>query len=198
MTADDTYGLVMCGGESSRMGIDKSKIIYHNKEQRYHVYDMLQPFFQKVILCCNTMQAASIHTSYFHLSDDHLYKNIGPMGALLTAYKAFPDKNFVVIGCDYPFLTIATMNIFISSVVSKKQPVAFYNESVNLYEPLLAYYAASNDDGIKKIFADGNYSLQYFLRQQQADRFTNFKSAEIKSIDTTEEMEAAQQQFIKL
>lgn len=198
MTANDTYGLVMCGGESSRMGIDKSKIIYHNKQQRYYVYDMLQPFFQKVILCCNNKQATSIQTPYHYLTDDYLYKNFGPMGALLTAYKAFPDKNFVVIGCDYPFLTAATMNIFISSIVSKKQPVAFYNESANLYEPLLAYYAASNEDGIKKIFADRNYSLQYFLRQQKAERFTNFKSAEIKSIDTTEEMKAAQQQFIKL
>ena len=120
------------------------------------------------------------------------------MGALLTAYKAFPGKNFVVVGCDYPFLTTATIHTFISNIVSIKQPVAFYNESANLYEPLLAFYTASNEDGIKKIFAKGNYSLQYFLMQQQADRFTNFKPAEIKSVDTIEEMEAAQQQFKKL
>ena len=197
MAADDTYGLVICGGKSSRMGMDKSQVSYHQKEQRYHVYEMLQPLVEKVFLCCNHMQATSIQAPYLHLTDHERYKNIGPMGALLSAYKAFPEKHFVVVGCDYPFLSQATMNIFVSSIVNKKQTVAFYNKTIDLYEPLLAFYSALNIDGIKKIFADGNYSLQYFLRQQQANRFTNFQPAEIKSVDTIEEMEAAQQQFIK-
>ena len=197
MAADDTYGLVICGGKSSRMGMDKSQVSYHQKEQRYHAYEMLQRLVEKVFLCCNHMQATSIHAPYLHLTDYKRYKNIGPMGALISAYKLFPGKNFVVVGCDYPFLSQATMNIFVSSIVNKKQPVAFYNKTIDLYEPLLAFYPALNIDGIKKIFADGNYSLQYFLRQQQANRFTNFQPAEIKSVDTIEEMEAAQQQFIK-
>ena len=196
MAADDTYGLVICGGKSSRMGMDKSKVRYHNMEQRYHVYEMLQPLVEKVFLCCNPMQSTTIQVPYLHLTDHELYANIGPMGALLSAYKAFPEKNFVVVGCDYPFLTTATLNIFVRDIVNKNQPLAFYNETVNLYEPLLAYYAASNADGIINFFADENYSLQYFLRQQKANRFTNFKPAEIKSVDTIEEMEAAQQQLI--
>ena len=196
MAADDIYGLVMCGGKSSRMGMDKSKVSYHNMEQRYHVYEMLQPLVEKVFLCCNHMQSTTIQAPYLHLTDNELYANIGPMGALLSAYKAFPEKNFVVVGCDYPFLTTATLNIFVRDIVNKNQPLAFYNETVNLYEPLLAYYAASNADGIKTIFADGNYSLQYFLWQQKANHFTNFKPAEIKSVDTIEEMKTAQQQFI--
>lgn len=197
MAADDTYGLVICGGKSSRMGTDKSQVSYHQKEQRYHVYEMLQPLVEKVFLCCNNMQATSIQAPYLHLIDHECCNNIGPMGALLSAYKAFPGKNFVVVGCDYPFLSQTTLNIFVSNIVNKKQPVAFYNETVDFYEPLLAFYSALNIDGIKKIFADGNYSLQYFLRQQQAHRFTDFEPVEIKSVDTIEEMEAAQQQLIQ-
>ncbi len=197
MAADDTYGLVICGGKSSRMGIDKSQIIYHQKEQRYHVYEMLQTFFKKVLLCCNNIQGTSIDARYLYLTDHELYNDIGPMGALLTAYKAFPEKNFVVVGCDYPFLSHATMNIFINDIVNNTKPVAFYNDTVDLYEPLLAFYTAADMAGLKKIYADGNYSLQYFLRQQQACKFIDFQPAEIKSIDTVEEMEAAHKQFIK-
>lgn len=195
MACHDTYGLVICGGKSSRMGKDKSQFIYHLKEQRYHVYEMLQPLVDKVFLSCNHLQATGIQVPYLHLTDHERYKNIGPMGALLSAYTSFPGKNFLVVGCDYPFLSQATLNIFVSLIVNKKKPAAFYNKTGDLYEPLLAFYPGVNADDITKIFSAGNYSLQYFLRQQQADRFSNFQPAEIKSVDTIEEMKAAQQQL---
>jgi molybdopterin-guanine dinucleotide biosynthesis protein A len=62
---------------------------------------------------------------------------------------------------------------------------------------VLVFYSGLNIDGIKKIFAEDNYSLQYFLRQKQACRFTNLQPAEIKNINTIEEMEAAHPQFTK-
>lgn len=195
MAASDTYGLVICGGSSSRMGCDKCQVIYHQKEQSYHVYDMLAPFFSKVLLCCNNLQATNIQPPYLYLTDHDFYKNSGPMGALLTAYKTHPGKNFVALGCDYPFLTPATLSIFINSIADSTTPAAFYNNAVDLYEPLLAFYTAANMEQIKKIFGDGNYSLQYFLRQQKADKFTQYQPGEIKSVDTLEEMEAARKQL---
>jgi molybdopterin-guanine dinucleotide biosynthesis protein A len=197
MAAIDTFGLIICGGRSSRMGIDKSRLIYHDKEQRYHIYEMLQPFFQNTILCCNDVQAAGIQTPYQYIIDKDEFKNIGPMGALLSAYDAFPEKNFVAVGCDYPFLTAATINNFINSIINKNSPSACYNQESGFYEPLLAYYTAENVAGIKELYAAGNYSLQKFLRQQHAFEFTDFELSEIKSVDTIEEMNAAQKQFSK-
>ncbi|CAN5639830.1 hypothetical protein BH10BAC3_BH10BAC3_10470 [soil metagenome] len=142
---------MICSGKSSRVEIDTSLVRYHQKKQSYHVYKTLQPFVEKVFLCCNHLQATSIQAPYLHLTDYDRYANINPIGALLSAYKAFPGKNFVVVGCDYPFLTPANMNIFVSNIVNKTQPVAFYNATVHLYEPLLSFYAATNENGIKKI-----------------------------------------------
>ncbi|MBK8495728.1 MAG: NTP transferase domain-containing protein [Chitinophagaceae bacterium] len=45
----NTYGLVLCGGNSSRMGTDKSMLQYYDKPQRYHVYDMLLPFVKRFL-----------------------------------------------------------------------------------------------------------------------------------------------------
>ena len=50
----------MCGGKSSRMGTDKSRIIYHEKEQQYHVYEMLQLICEDVFISCNKEQQAFI------------------------------------------------------------------------------------------------------------------------------------------
>jgi hypothetical protein len=71
-----TYGLVVCGGNSSRMGSDKSMLIYYEKPQRYHVYQMLQPFCEKVFISCNEKQATAIEDGYNILADDPSFKNI--------------------------------------------------------------------------------------------------------------------------
>src|SRR4051812_45814849 len=74
-----TIGLVACGGSSSRMGTDKSMLIYNTKPQRYHVYEMLQPFCEKVFISCKKEQSATVADGYDILTDDPVYNNIGPM-----------------------------------------------------------------------------------------------------------------------
>ncbi len=41
MSWNNINALVLAGGESQRMGMDKGDIIYHQKPQKYHVADML-------------------------------------------------------------------------------------------------------------------------------------------------------------
>ena len=60
MNKNALYGLIMCGGKSSRMGTDKSRIVYQQKEQQYHVYQMLQTFCEKVFISCNAEQGKTI------------------------------------------------------------------------------------------------------------------------------------------
>jgi len=78
----DTYGLVMCGGHSNRMGTDKSMLQYYNKPQRYHVYDMLLPFCEKVFISCNAQQAKSVDAGYNFIEEAPIYQDFGPMAAL--------------------------------------------------------------------------------------------------------------------
>src|SRR6478735_6633462 len=99
------YGLVICGGQSTRMGTDKSLLDYYGKAQRYYVHEMLQPFCEKVFLSCNEQQAATITGNYETIADAPAYSDIGPMAGLLSAFGQYPDKAFLVVACDYPFFT---------------------------------------------------------------------------------------------
>ena len=180
----DTYGLVLCGGLSNRMGTDKSMLQYYNKPQRYHVYDMVIPFCEKVFISCNAQQAHTIVKSYDYIEDNPLYSNIGPMAALLTAFASHPKKNLLLIGCDYPFLTATALQGFSASC--NVSAVSFFNAEADVYEPLLAWYPHTCFDELQRVHETKQFSLQHFLKVSQATKYLPPDSNYIKSIDTPE------------
>ena len=47
------WGLVLAGGESRRMGLDKSAIEYHGKPHRDFLADLLKEYVAKVFISCH-------------------------------------------------------------------------------------------------------------------------------------------------
>ncbi|TDE18717.1 molybdenum cofactor guanylyltransferase [Dyadobacter psychrotolerans] len=188
---DNLFGLVICGGESSRMGSDKGTLTYYEKPQRYHVYDLLTPLCNKVFLSCNKTQAGSISGHYLVLTDLSEFENIGPIAALLTAFNLYPEHNFLVAGCDYPFLQESDFRNFLSQAGRKCIAAAFYN-SQDKYEPLLAYYSSKAGALLREHFNNKEYSLQYFLKKINAEKFIPDDPKVMISVDTPKEYVAAQ------
>ena len=181
------YGLVVCGGESSRMGNDKSLLIYHQKPQREYVYEMLQSICREVFISCNEEQFTEMDNRLPYIPDLQLYKNTGPMAALLTAFSCFPNNDFIICGCDYPFISEIELNDFLSSLKKNRIASAFYNIEEDLYEPLLALYTSDCCSLIEKQFKEKNYSLQYFLRSVEAEKYYPADLNMLKSADTPED-----------
>lgn len=179
-----TIGLVLCGGQSNRMGTDKSMLQYYNKPQRYHVYDMLLPFCEKVFIACSSEQAKSIDAGYNLIEDAPTYNNIGPMAALLSAFTLHPKKNLLLIGCDYPFLKTGELERL--SLLCTNAPASFYNQEGVIYESMLAWYPYTCFDELKRMFEAKQFSLQQLLKNHDAIKYIPTDTNCIKSIDTTE------------
>lgn len=175
----NTYGLVVCGGKSSRMGSDKSLLQYFEKPQRYHVYDMLLPFCEKVFISCNAAQVNSIEDRYDFIEDSFI--DIGPMAALLSAFTKFPENNILLIGCDYPFLAATELQHFLPEC--KGGLSAFYSEEEKIYEPLLAWYPSASFNGLKEMYKTKQFSLQYFLKSNNAGKHYPADKNSIMSVD---------------
>jgi molybdenum cofactor guanylyltransferase len=195
MIASNTYGIVLCGGQSSRMGTDKSLISYYNKPHRYHVYEMLQPFCEKVFISCNEKQSGSIDKGYDLITDLASYTGIGPIAALLTSFTGFPGKNILLVGCDYPFLTAASLQSF-SNCCKGEAPVSFYNVEQEIYEPTLAWYPAGCFAVLKEMHKAKQYSLQHFLKTNNAVKFYPVDKSGMISIDTREDFAMVSAQLV--
>lgn len=191
----ETYGLVVCGGNSSRMASDKSMLRYHEKPQRYQLYELLQPFCEKVFISCNAEQAGNMEQGFAFLTDHPSYRNMGPMAALLTAFTRYPYTNILFTGCDYPFLTNVDLRSF-SGYCKGDGAVSFYNEQENMYEPLLAWYPFQSFDKLKKMQEAKEYSLQHFLKVTRAVKFYPANKKSLISIDTQEDFIKASVQLI--
>lgn len=180
-------GLAVCGGLSSRMGTDKSRLVYHQQPQCYHVYEMLQPVCDEVYLSVNRDQAQSLLPGYKSLTDDEAYAGIGPMAALMTAMDAVVDSDFLLLGCDYPLLDAGALKLFLDALDKTAIATAFYNPAAQVYEPLLAYYQGTAINTLKEMIARGQHSLQHFLKKNEAGKYLPPDIACIKSIDTESE-----------
>jgi molybdopterin-guanine dinucleotide biosynthesis protein A len=183
------YGLVVCGGKSSRMGQDKSLLDYHGKPQRYHLYEMLRPLCERVFISCNSSQKPAIPSEYDVLVDETEYADIGPMGALLTAFRHYPDAGFLVVGCDYPYIQSIHLQKLIEVSVQSIFATSYYNIEANIYEPLLSVYQSNIKSKLIENFRLNKYSLQSILKEVNADIIVPENSMIIKSIDTAEEYE---------
>ena len=171
------------------MGSDKSALIYHEKPQRDHVYEMLKNTCESVFFSCNKDQISSFPS--FILPDLEEYASIGPMAAILTAFSAYPDRDFLVVACDYPLLTSKDLEAFLKSIDENNIAAAFYNRVNSVYEPLIAWYSKRSFIEIQRMYNCEQYSLQHFLKEHDALKFESFRPENIKSVDTPQEYQIA-------
>lgn len=184
---NNVYGLVVCGGQSVRMGKDKSLLDYHGRPQRYYLYELLQHYCEKVFLSCNETQAAGIAAGYSYISDLPEYRNIGPMSALLSAFALYPQQSFIVAACDYPLFSEKEINALIPHVHAATPFAAFCHADNSIYEPLLAVYNPSSASIISRAFDTGAHSLQRLLKTHYAMKIFADTDAAIQSTDTYED-----------
>lgn len=178
------YNLIICGGQSLRMGFDKSLLNYHGDAQRYYLYDLLLPVSQKVFISCNERQAHEMEPGYDFLIDEEIYAGSGPAAALLTAHHAYGNVSFVATGCDYPFLTLRDIDLLMQTGMQKNRTVAYFNEEKDFYEPLIAFYHYSDLPVLKINFSKGEYSLNRFLKEINAARLIPEDIRNLRSVDT--------------
>jgi molybdopterin-guanine dinucleotide biosynthesis protein A len=182
------YGLVICGGNSSRMGIDKSTLVYFDKPQHDHVHNLLALFCDKVVISCNQEQFVSMETPNEKISDVAEYAGHGPISGLLTAFHSFPEHDFLIAGCDYPFLNKEEWELFFAKTKRDSSAAAFYNQD-GKYEPLLAWYSKDAGALLKQHLDQGEFSLQHFLKKYGAEKYLSKSERVVTSVDTPEEFE---------
>lgn len=131
-------GLALIGGQSSRMGRDKSAIDYNGTPQANHVFDLLNALCTETYLSCNARQKAHFEDDFPVIEDAFL--GLGPMGGILSAMQKNPNAAWLTVACDLPFLTLQTLQHLQQHRNPKSMATAFLDPKGEFPEPLVTIW----------------------------------------------------------
>lgn len=132
-------GVVLCGGESLRMGRDKGLIATKCVTAAARASALLADFTDRVVLSLRAEQAEQYTAAVPALAQVHdIFHGLGPLGGLLSVHQKFPVADIFLLACDMPAVTAAD----IRHLLSLKGALGVYG-SGGVFEPLCAFYSAA-------------------------------------------------------
>ena len=132
-------GLVLAGGQSTRMGQPKGLLQLDNEPLYIRAIRNISPFCSSVSLSLRPEQMATFSPTLpgdVEVIQDEAGKDIGPAAGLLSAHKAHPDAHWLVFACDFP---LATSGTFEQLVKSYQEPLTCFYDV--MAEPLFAIWS---------------------------------------------------------
>lgn len=160
------HGLVLAGGQSSRMGRDKATLNYHGPNQLERTAALLGDVCNQVFISCRAEQVENYATSANFPAIADSYLDMGPLGGLLSAQRQRPHAGWLVAACDFPLLDKAV----IATLTEARNPFRFataFAAGDGGPEPLLAIYEPKSRRRLLEAHASGNDSLRSFLRSNR-------------------------------
>jgi molybdopterin-guanine dinucleotide biosynthesis protein A len=181
-------GLVLSGGQSSRMGQPKCLLDYHGVPQYRHVADMLSPFCEQVFISCLAAQKPWFEPRKC-LLDQSKYGEIGPMNGLLSAFDYDPASSWMVLGCDYPLLEMTDLLQLLTQRDPDRPATLFGSTDGSGIEPLLGIYEPAAGAFLREAWQAGQYSLRRMLPACGAKTVIAQHPEHLKSVDTAGDYE---------
>jgi molybdopterin-guanine dinucleotide biosynthesis protein A len=179
-------GIVACGGESSRMKMDKCFLNYHGQPQCYFLYELLKSFCKDVFISCRSSQAETFSKEYNIIQDKIEFENHGPVSGLLSSFASNNNSSIIYLGCDYPFIDKNHIKILIEARSRNWDAITFRNDK-NIFEPLICIYENVCFAKLLNHFNESHFSLRHFLETINTHSIFPENPNAVKSVDTPEE-----------
>ncbi|GAB2719911.1 hypothetical protein GCM10011495_32610 [Hymenobacter frigidus] len=186
-------GLVLAGGRSERMQADKGALHYHALDQRQHTAALLSEFCSDVRVSVRPDQAADLPAGLTPLPDTFL--NLGPLGGLLSAFQADPNAAWLVLACDLPFLTRATLEFLVAHRQAARAATALRSPWNEFPEPLVTIWEPRSYGQLLRFLGLGYSCPRKALINSDIELLDAPVPEELRNVNTPEERAAAEQEL---
>jgi molybdopterin-guanine dinucleotide biosynthesis protein A len=183
---DDLYGLILAGGQSSRMGEDKALLSYQGQDQLSHSFDLLNQVCAKSFVSVSKDNAREQHRQAYPQIIDH-FDSGGPLNGIASAFNAHPDKAWLVIACDLPLLDESTLQYLLEHRQKDKEATAFISHNDGLPEPLCAIWEPRSQTRIHAALEQQRNCPRKLLIQADTELLQLPKAHALDNANTPEE-----------
>jgi len=178
-------GLVLAGGKSTRMGKDKTTLDYHGKSQLAHTVSLLKD----CLLSTFVSVAVDQKTENFEIIPDK-FVDLGAFGAICSAFQNDPNKAWLVLASDLPFVTSDLVKKLIQNRNPKKMATAIKGKSKQFVEPLITIYEPKAYPILLSYLAQG-YSCPRKVLINSDVEIVEVDDKFIRNVNTPEEYQEA-------
>jgi molybdopterin-guanine dinucleotide biosynthesis protein A len=140
---DKLLGVVLCGGKSLRMGMDKGLILQFGKPWAMHAAEKLTGLGLKTVVSVNCGQVQA-YGRYFDsgklITDDSELP--GPLRGILSVYHRHPENDLLVLACDMTDMDVLTLNELLERYSEYSDYELFGHHNGRFWEPLCGIYTS--------------------------------------------------------
>ena len=190
MSAPELYGLVLTGGRSRRMQRDKAGLEYAGKSQLARAMELLTPLVARCFVSVRADQLDDLHRAAYDTIAD-IRPNLGPIGGIHAALHAYPDRGWLILACDLPFLDRATLQHLIAHRVSTRLATAYRSNFDGLPEPLCAIFEPRSRQIIEQSLLQGQQCPRALLSRSDVELLELPNPRALDNVNTGEEYAAA-------
>ncbi len=183
-------GLILAGGQSSRMQRDKAALEFHGKSQVDHLKELLSPHCDEIFVSIRPDQSGDpVRTTLPQLHDTFL--DFGPMGGILSALKSDAHAAWLVVACDLPFIDPETLDVLVEGRNPFRLATAFTSARDGFPEPLCAIYEPKAVMRMLEFLALGYHCPRKVLINSRTHLLEPPNDLALSNVNRPEEYEAA-------
>ncbi len=185
-------GIVLCGGQSLRMGSDKGLLVHEAKTWAQTAFEKLSSLKIETRFSVNQQQLidyAKVFATEEQVAHHPTLSIHGPLLGVLSSAMQYKGKDLFVLACDLPLMEISTLRELYAHYQNEHDYEAYIYINDGEAEPLCGIYTAK---GLEKIIALNNegklvkHSMKFVLSQldvykipltkHQKQQFRNFNA----------------------
>ena len=188
MTGRPTFGLVLAGGQSRRMGRDKALLMHGGQSQLAHIAALLTQVTDRVFVSTRSTQQGDAERGRYAQIVDR-YEDIGPIAGILSALEEQPAADWLVVACDLPNIDEPTLQFLLDNRSDEQPFTAFRSSHDDLPEPLCALYQAGSDSILRQFVEDGIVCPRKVLIRSDTKLLTQPNPASLDNVNTPDDLE---------
>jgi len=165
--------IIMAGGGSSRMGIDKSMLPIKGQSMIEAICEQLRGLFDQILISANEVDKFAFLG--FKVVPDKV-SGQGPLMGIASALEASVNELNFVVACDIPKINLACVNRMLNEAIESQADIVIPAIGEEKYEPLFAIYRKTALESINKALSLGKRKI--------IDAFTQCTVKHIKLDDT--------------
>ncbi|WP_407413391.1 molybdenum cofactor guanylyltransferase [Methanobrevibacter sp.] len=154
--------IILCGGQSRRMGQDKGSMIIQDKPMIKHILSTLNHHIDEVVIVLNDKTRIDNYSSFIN-PDEYTYpitfiedkiKNKGPMPGIMTGLSQISSDYALILPCDSPYVSSNYITTIFTEIDTDFKAIVPYHDAENKLktsEPLHSIYNKSIISEIEKL-----------------------------------------------